>query len=379
MSEKIDNSNSSSAPAISGQDQNNYAEREFRWHALLQQWVIIAASTSNRPWSGSRATAAQTTTSQHDPGCYLCPGVTRSSGTQNPDYEGPYAFDNDYPSLAGSFTTDSSNQTETIFDNGTTQDIDELHHGVPSAGACRVLCWSERHDQTLADLANDEMINVARLWRDEFSALKNRQDIAQVLIFENKGLEIGVSNLHPHGQIYATPFVTDTARRMRKAQAAYAHKHESPLLQQLLQRPEYSENADDSLLIEEGVWFKTIVPYFARFSYETWIVPKQHTNFIDAFDDSQLSELAALYQRQVKRYDVLFQRSSPNITLLHNAPCDEHGDNEWCCFHIAMQPPLREPDKLKFLAGFESGAGNIVNPMVPEIAARQLRKCSANI
>jgi len=166
---------------------------------------------------------------------------------------------------------------------------------------------------------------------------------------------------------------------MRDSQATYARKHNAPLLQQLLQQPEYSGQAADSLLIEEGEWFKTIVPYFARFAYETWVVPKQHTNFISDLSDNQLAELALLYQRQVKRYDVVFQRSAPNITLLHNAPSDDHADNKWCCFHIAMQPPLREPDKLKFLAGFESGAGNIVNPSIPEVAAKQLRECTEHI
>lgn len=362
---------------------NNCAEREFRWHALLDQWVVIAASTSNRPWSGSRATAKPTKTTRHDPDCYLCPRVIRASGNENPDYRGPYAFDNDYPSLAGTITTTMDNPADEKLATATASETDVLHHSVPSSGVCRVLCWNERHDLTLADLDSNEMIDVARLWRDEFTALKKRKNIAQVLIFENKGLEIGVSNLHPHGQIYATPFVTDNAKRMREAQATYARKHDAPLLQQLLQRPEYSADhgrqTEDSLLIEEGDWFKTIVPYFARFSYETWIVPKQHTNFIDALNDDQLSEMALLYQRQAKRYDVLFQRSSPNITLLHNAPCNDYADNKWWCFHIAMQPPLREPDKLKFLASFESAAGNIVNPLVPEIAARRLRDCTAHI
>jgi len=379
MSDDSKQVSSTSALTLPETAADDHPEREFRWHALLEMWVIISASTSNRPWSGSRVIAPPTTTTEHDPDCYLCPGVTRSNGIDNPDYQGPYAFNNDFPSLAAGDAGPAgiSDEDNQVSDPGA--GIDELHHSVPSGGACRVLCWNERHDLTLAGLSAPQMISVAKLWCDEFTALKDKKHIAQVLIFENKGLEIGVSNLHPHGQIYATPFVTDTAKRMRQAQANYARKRGSALLQQLLQRTEYSAQAPGSLLLEEGKWFKTIVPYFARFSYESWVVPKRHINYINELNDDQLAELALMYQRQVKRYDVLFQRSSPNITLLHNAPCDDHADNPWCCFHITMQPPLREPDKLKFLAGFESGAGNIVNPLVPEIAAKQLRDCSAHI
>lgn len=126
-------------------------------------------------------------------------------------------------------------------------------------------------------------------------------------------------------------------------------------------------------MVEQGIHFKTIVPYFARFAYESWIVPRRHAATVDEFSDEALDELAMMYQRQAKRYDAVFARSAPNITLWRNTRCDTHADNRFFTFHIAMQQPLREPDKLKFLAGFESGAGNIINPLLPEMAAAQLR------
>ena len=120
-----------------------------------------------------------------------------------------------------------------------------------------------------------------------------------------------------------------------------------------------------------------IVPFAARFAYETWIVPHRHVNSLAQMHANELSELAQLYQNQVKRYDLLFKRVAPNITLIHNAPCDtDSGDahmNAHWCFHLAYQPPLRDPEKMKFLAGFESGTNNIVNPVQPELAAAQLR------
>ncbi len=334
--------------------------QERRWQPLLEQWVIISAASSGRPWSGATVARARTSQPDHDPECYLCPGVTRASGVINPDYQSAMAFDNDFASLAGSDALP-----------GGAESNDVLNRKAPSNGICRVLCWSQRHNATLADLSTDEMTAVARLWQQEYKSLSAKPEIKNVLIFENKGTETGVSNLHPHGQIYATGFVTETAQRMRDAQQRYAQQHKQALLQSLIRRPEY----ESELIVERSDNFLTVVPFAARFAFETWIIPTRHMQSLAQFTNDELNELALVYQRQARRYDALFQRPSPNVTLLHNAPCDDHNGNADWCFHIAMQPPLRDPDKLKYLAGFESGSANIINPVPPEVAASQLRQC----
>jgi len=135
-----------------------------------------------------------------------------------------------------------------------------------------------------------------------------------------------------------------------------------------------SDHVQKELLVEKNEYWSVIVPFAARFSYETWVIPHRHLPSLADATDDEMQELALCYQRQVRRYDQLFQRSAPNITLLHNAPCDDHADNEHWCFHLAFHPPLRDAEKLKFLAGFESGSNNIVNPMMPENAASILRE-----
>ena len=337
------------------------ADWQRRWHPLLSQWVLISAGSAARPWSGAMTTNDTQHVLSHDPDCYLCPGVVRANGRVNPQYRGPYAFDNDFPALSFDVPDDVATDHE-----------NELHRTAPPHGHCRVLCWSERHDATLASLTTAEVQAVACLWQSEYRMLSAQRGIANVLIFENKGVEIGVSNLHPHGQVYATSFVTDTALRMREAQAAYARERGvASLLQALLNDP----HTQSHLVVERQQRFSVVVPFAARFAYETWIVPHRHVASVAELNENELNELAVLYQRQVRRYDVLFQRSAPNITLLHNAPCDtaSQADNLHWCFHIAFQPPLRDPTKMKFLAGFESGASNIVNPVQPEKAAKQLR------
>ncbi|MFK8080559.1 MAG: galactose-1-phosphate uridylyltransferase [Granulosicoccus sp.] len=337
--------------------------RERRWHPLLDQWVMISAQSAARPWSGAMASSNDTIVNAHDPDCYLCPGVTRANGLHNPDYSGAYAFENDFSSLSFDAPTQASDHQ-----------ADLLGRTAPAHGRCRVLCWSERHDATLASLASEEMLQVVALWQSEYAMLSAQDDIANVLVFENKGKEIGVSNLHPHGQIYATSFVTDTATRMRNAQHHYATNQEGKsLLQEML----VHSHTQAHLMVDVGQHFSVIVPFAARFAYETWIVPHRHIGSLVGMSDKEIADLAQLYQRQARRYDLLFKRSAPNITLVHNCPCDHDSadafKNKHWCFHLAFQPPLRDPEKMKFLAGFESGSNNIVNPVQPELAAEQLR------
>jgi len=329
-----------------------------RWQPLLQQWVIVSATSAARPWSGAVESSTSTDVPEHDPDCYLCPRVTRAAGSTNPDYKGPFAFDNDFPTLSD------------IAPSGE-EKTNPLQSYAPAHGRCRVLCWSENHNDTLASLSESKIIAAVQLWKDEYTALSEEENIEQVLIFENKGVEIGVSNLHPHGQIYATSFVTDTAVRMRDAQANYAkNNNDQCLLQDMLA----SDLVQQDLMVEKNKFWSVIVPFAARFSYETWIVPNRKLNSLAEATDAEMRELALCYQRQVKRYDILFARSAPNVTLLHNAPCDDHPDNKHWCFHLAFHPPLRDSEKMKYLAGFESGSNNIVNPLMPENAAATLRK-----
>lgn len=339
--------------------------RERRWHPLLDQWVIVAAASATRPWSGTVLDTGTDAGITHDPSCYLCPRVERANGELNSDFKGCWAFDNDFPSLAGIPAPASTTADSTTTDS-------PLRKQRHATGINRVLVWSERHNATLATLSESDMRQVVSLWASEYAHLSKLPDIDYVLIFENKGKETGVSNLHPHGQVYATGFITDTAHRLRQSQQQYAQAHQQELLQALIHRPEYS----DELLVEKGQSFVTIVPYFARFAYETWIVPTRHVTAIDQLTDTELDELSGMYQRQAQRYDQLFHRPSPNITLLNNAPCDDSDANRHWCFYIGMQPPLRASDKLKYLAGFESGSNNIVNPVQPELAAQALRQCS---
>lgn len=353
-------------------NESNQGNWERRWHPLLSQWVIIAATTGNRPWNGALVDSNQESSlAEHDENCYLCAGNTRANGEVNPDYKGTWAFDNDYPSFSENAPSFGSESSDTDSDN-------PLMRRDSNKGRCRVLCWTENHNRTLASISTENMKQVGRLWQEEYKVLSQDPEIQQVLIFENKGEEIGVSSPHPHGQIYATNFVGDSFTRIRQNQADWTTNNNSNMLLDLIARDEYrdadSNKNNASLKIAENDNFVVIVPYFARFAYETWIIPKFEAQHLGQLNETALDDLALLYQQMARTYNVLFQRESPNISLIYNSPCDDHADNKHWQLHLIMQPPLREPDKLKYLAGYESGSANIVNPIQPEIAAESLRK-----
>lgn len=335
---------------------NNNWER--RWHPLLQEWVILAATTSDRPWSGDTVKTSGKPEPDFDPGCYLCPGVTRASGSKNPHYVKPFAFTNDF----ASFSMDAPDVHRQ----------DDFETVEPVHGTCRVICFAPQHSITLAEMSQEGLLNVVRLWKKEFSELGDHPSIHNVLIFENKGKAIGVSNPHPHGQIYATGFIPKIVQRELDSFVDYKISHGSGLLEELTEH----ELRKESRIVCTNEHFVAFIPFFARFVYETYIVPRRHIARITDFTEEETLAYAEIHHQLIVKFDNLYALSFPNITMMHNAPTDGNQRNDAFHFHTEFYPPMRSPDKLKYLAGFESGGGNIINPVKPEDAADHLRQAS---
>ncbi len=311
-----------------------------RWHPLLGEWVIFAPVTDDRPWSGVTLKPAEEGPS-FDPGCYLCPGVKRSSGRQNPAYADVFVFDNDFPSL-------------------------------PPAGICRVVCFSPLHNVTLAEMPVAGVEKVLRIFAAQSEELSQQPGIEYVTMFENKGREIGVSNPHPHGQIYATDFIPRIPAAMYRNAEAHASKSGKCLFCEVLER----EIKDGSGMVARNPHFAAYVPHFARFKYEVHIVPFRHVSSLAALTSEETSALAGIYREVLIRYDNLFRMIIPNITVFYNNPCQTGLSAEPWHFHIQFAPHIRSADKLKYLAGFETGGGNIINPGRPGDSAEELRRAS---
>jgi galactose-1-phosphate uridylyltransferase, family 1 len=336
-------------------NKNNW---ERRWHPILREWVIIAANTNERPWSGAKVSATEEKSPEFDAGCYLCPDVTRASGVKNPKYTKPYAFTNDFSSFGLNAPDVHLNNPFEVVE--------------PAHGTCRVICFSPKHNVTLAEMSLPEIEDVYTLWQEEYRTLTSNPVIKNVLIFENKGKAIGVSNPHPHGQIYATGYVPKIIEREVESALLYKKEKNSCLFCDLV---EY-ELRKKVRIIAENDHFVAFIPFFARYVYETYIIPRRHVARITELSKDEIKALASIHKDLIVKFDNLFEMSFPNITMLHNAPTENKPEYNDYHFHIEFYPPLRSPDKLKYLAGFESGGGNIINPIMPEDAAPQLRNIS---
>lgn len=314
-----------------------------RMHPYLREWVIFAPATDVRPWNGAVVKVEEQVGPIHDPGCHLCPGARRSTGVENPRYAGTFVFDNDFASL----TLDAQ-----------------------ARGVCRVVCFDPRHNVTLADMAPREIEGVLRTLAEQFRDLSSIAGMEYVMIFENKGKEIGVSNPHPHGQIYAMDFVPRIPWTMYESANAFQARQGRCLFCEELAR----ELAEGTRVVARNQHFVAFVPAFARFKYEIHLMPLRHVPSITSLDATELRALAELYGKLLRGYDTLFARRIPNITIYYNAPCKPGLDVAPWHFHIQFLPPLRAADKLKYLAGIETGGGNIVNPSLPEASAEELRR-----
>jgi UDPglucose--hexose-1-phosphate uridylyltransferase len=331
---------------------------EKRWHPLLEEWVIIASQTSIRPWNGAIIENAEQKLPEHDPKCYLCPGVKRASGKINPDYKETFVFDNDFASFALS-------APEIDYNKG-------IYKANSALGICRVVCFSPKHNTLLSEMSFNELEKVVRVWKEEFINISKNRSIKNILIFENKGKVIGVSNPHPHGQIYATGFIPKILMQEVRSSSQYFNENKTCLFCEILK----IEKQKGTRIIIENESFTAFVPYFARYSYEVNIFSKRHFPKIDEMNEKEIIDLADILKKLLCKYDNLYKMNFPNMLMMHNAPVNGEDHNDHYHFHIEFYPPLRAPDKLKYLAGFESGGGNIINPTDPDFAAEQLRNAS---
>ena len=328
---------------------------EERWHPLREEWVIIAAHRQDRPWSGETVEREEKPLPNYSEDCYLCPGNARISGEINPQYKGVLVFDNDHPCVGMNAPVDLE-PTPGVYRNR------------PARGIARVVCYSPRHDLSLAQLDSHEIENLLGAWQAEYRDLSNRDEINHVLIFENKGDVVGVSNPHPHCQIYATNFVFKTIETEAEVSRRYLDASGRPIFQDIIS----AEQRDGRRIICENETAIAFVPYFARYAYEVYVAPKATRPSLASLGDLEVRDLALILKETLIRFDNLWRMPFPYVMPLHQAPTDG-GDYRGFHFHIEFHPPLRKPNLLKYLAGPEIGGGNFLSDTSPEDKAAELR------
>jgi UDPglucose--hexose-1-phosphate uridylyltransferase len=296
---------------------------QLRHDPLLDEWIAIATHRQTRTHLPAAAD------------CPLCPS-RRGRQTEIPsdDYD-VVVFENRFPALAG------------------------------ETGRCEVVCFTSDHDASFATLPASRARLVIEAWVDRTAALGALHTIEQVYCFENRGPEIGVTLHHPHGQIYAYPFLTPRTRQMLSVARAM-HDRGGDLFAGVLA----AERASDRVVTSSARW-TAFVPAAARWPVEVHVFPHRRVPDLPALSSEDRDDLAVIYLDVLGRLDRLYGAPLPYIAAWHQAPVRFGRDLMW--LHLQVFSVRRAPGKLKYLAGTEAGMGAFSNDVLPEEAAAALR------
>ncbi|MGW7369217.1 galactose-1-phosphate uridylyltransferase [Streptomyces sp. NPDC054841] len=306
---------------------------EIRHDRLLGDSVAIASHRQGRTY--------------HPPAdeCPLCPSRDgRLSEIPESDYD-VVVFENRFPSLAG------------------------------DSGRCEVVCFTPDHDASFAGLTEQQVALVLDVWTDRTAELAGFPQVRQVFCFENRGAEIGVTLGHPHGQIYAYPFVTPRTALMQRSVAEHLAATGRNLFDDTVER----EIADSVRVVLEGEHWVAFVPYAAHWPYEVHLYPRRRVPDLRALDEAARTEFPQVYLELLRRFDRIFgtdQQPTPYIAAWHQAPFGDVSREEFA-LHLELFTIRRTSGKLKFLAGSESGMNVFINDVPPEAAAQRLREVAS--
>jgi UDPglucose--hexose-1-phosphate uridylyltransferase len=327
-----------------------------RYNPLTREWVLVSPQRTDRPWQGQVEEATPEIQLDYDPACYLCPGNTRAGGIRNPAYTATFVFDNDFAALQPDTVERRSNEGGLI--------MAEAERGI-----CRVVCFSPRHDLTIARMSVGEVRQVVDTWVAQYQELGALSFINWVQIFENRGARSGASNPHPHCQIWANQSAPNESRKEGLSQSDYYAGHKSCLLCDYLAL----ELKAKERFVCENDGFYALVPFWAVWPFEIMLICKQHVTGLDEMSEAERTALADILKRITTRYDNLFQVSFPYTMGFHQRPTDGQAHPEWH-LHAHYYPPLlRSATISKFMVGYEM-LGMPQRDITVESAASRLRE-----
>ena len=239
----------------------------------------------------------------------------------------------------------------------------------PPLGAAEVVLYTDDHDASFSTLPAERAEALMWVWRHRYQELGAREDVEYVFIFENRGVEVGVTLHHPHGQIYGYPFVPPVPELEIAADERLGGCAPCALIER--------ELADGERIVDQGEAVIAYVPFAARWPYEVHVAMRAHRVSLLDCDAGELRQLAATLQVVTRGYDALFDRPFPYVMAVHQAPTGPEPADRAGHLHIEFYPPLRSAEKLKYMAGSEQGAGTFISDILPEASAGELRKAIA--
>lgn len=325
---------------------------QYRFDPFLQEWVVYAPSRNKRPFQGKKFTEE---TEKRSWSCPFCPDAPEGAG----DW-----IVKQLPNKFASLDEEASPFKERIFGNSFN------YKSAPNFGKCEVILYSQNHHASFGNLDLSNIVALIDLWSERYHVLSTLSQIKYPFIMENRGKEVGNSMVHPHGQIYAFPFLPTAIKKEFASIQSYYHENSSCLLCDIIKE----ELSDKSRIIEENAHFIAEIPFYAHWSFEVHIIPKKHLSSIDQLNQQEKSSLAEIMRNVVRRYDLLYGKDPfmPYVMAMHNAPVNVQSSDLWH-FHIEYYTPYRGPDKWKYLAGVELGTQTFISDALPEENAKIMR------
>ncbi len=319
-------------------NQSATTEHEFRLDPLTREWVLIVGNRQDRPNLPTKD-------------CPFCPG-----GLEAPSEYDAYAFSNRWPALV----------------SGEPTDFDAIAAAgeivAPGVGAAEVVLYAPDHSGSLATIGIDGCRRVVDLWAERTAALLATPEICSVLIFENRGGEVGATIPHPHGQIYAFGFVPP----LQRIEAAVLAEHGCSICKDC----EAGEDADRERLVYDSNGWSASVPYAAGYPYELLLAPSDHIGSLDLLASDARDGLAAALNSIVECYDRLFDAPMPYMMWIHQETSPATL-SPGAHLHLHFAPALRSPNIQRYVAAAEVGSRVLSNPLLPETAAKHLRDALA--
>ncbi|WP_027632853.1 galactose-1-phosphate uridylyltransferase [Clostridium hydrogeniformans] len=312
---------------------------ELRYNPLTNDWTMVASHRQNRP-------------QMPKDWCPFCIG----SGKVPENYD-VYIYDNDFPALMEDPEEDKKFNSN-------------IYKTEKSYGKCEVVLYSPQHDAKLWELSTDHVNKLVDLWTDRYRELSKNSKHKYILIFENRGELVGVTMPHPHGQIYAYPFIPQKIKIELDNCKNYYKENKKCLICEITKE---ELRLEDRIIIENED-FITYIPFFSDYPYGMFIASKKHRNNLLEFSENERRNLGLILKETVGTMDELFHMEFPYMMGIHQGAVNSEDSSDYYHFHIEFYPPMRSKDKVKFNASSEVSVGAVCNPRSVEETSRELRE-----
>ncbi len=312
--------------------------QELRYNPLTDEWIIVSGETQKRPVQPSQQS------------CPICVG-----GVELPGEYDLVSFENRFPALL-------REPPEAV--------EDEFFLRRKAQGVCEVVVYTSDHNNALPGMPLGQIEKLVEMWVDRTAELSKYEFVKYVFIFENRGKEVGASLPHPHGQLYAFPFIPKRIAAKLDAMKKWYKEKSNCVICDVLKE----ELLRKERIVCETAHFAAVVPFYARFPFEVHVYPKRHVSYITQLSGEERTDFARMLKLVTSKYDALFNQEFPYMMMFFQAPVNVPFNEEIFHFHVEFNPPKRDKDKIKWMASVETGTWTFINPVVPEQAAKMLRE-----